>query len=123
MPDIIRERVAASTTSVMALKTLPVPLHGADMQWMVEFDGQQLPMDAVWDNDVAKVVGPSKATIEKALARAAEPDELRELKVIVFAEDEGEAPVWGFKFAGAPHAVKYAIDLMGKETPIMPPSH
>lgn len=93
------------------------------MEWIVEFEGRHLPMDAVWSDDFARIVGPLKSTIEKALDRAADPDELDGLRIIVYAEDDGEAPAWGFKFAGPPVAVNYAVILMGDTAPIVPPTH
>ena len=87
----------------------------------MEFAGRQMPMDAVWSDDFAKIVGPLKPTIEKALVKADDPDDLEGLKIIVFAEDDGDAPAWGFKFAGLPVAVNYAVILVGPEAPIVRP--
>lgn len=93
------------------------------MEWIVEFEGRQLPMDVVWNDDFAKIVGPLKATIDQALVRAADPDELNGLRIIVFAEDEGDAPMWGLRFEGSPVAVNYAVVLLGAKAPIVPASH
>jgi|TARA_A100001391_G_C5082904_1_gene280342 hypothetical protein len=93
------------------------------MEWFVEFEGRQLPMDAVWSDDFARIVGPLKSTIEKTLNRAAEPDELEGLKIVVFAENEADSPTWGFKFAGPQTAVNYAVSLLGAQAPIVPETH
>jgi hypothetical protein len=93
------------------------------MEWLVEYEGQQMPLDRIWSDELARIVGPLKSTIEKALARAAEPQELAGLKVVVYAEDTGNGASWGFKFAGSPAAVGYAVSLVGEQTPIVKPSH
>ena len=79
-----------------------------------------MPMNAVWSDDFARIVGPLVSTIEKALLGA---DDLDGLKVVIFAEDDGDAPTWGFKFEGPTAAVNRAVDLLGPEAPIVPGTH
>lgn len=93
------------------------------MEWLVEFEGRQMPMDAVWSDDFARIVGPLRSTIEKALGKAADPDELDGLKVVVYAEEDGAGATWGFKFAGPPTAVNYAVFLTGDTMPVVKPGH
>lgn len=82
-----------------------------------------MPMEAVWSDDFARIVGPLLSTIEKALDKAADPDELDGLKIVVYAEDDSDGPTWGSKFAGSPTAVSYARFLMGEQAPIVKPTH
>jgi hypothetical protein len=93
------------------------------MEWLVEFEGRQTPMEAVWSDEFARIVSPLKHTIETALAKAADPDELNGLKVVIYAEEDDEGASWGFKFAGTPVAVNYAFFLMGERAPIVKPGH
>lgn len=79
-----------------------------------------MPMDAVWSDDFARIVGPLVSTIEKALDGA---DDLDGLKIVIYAEDDSDGPTWGFKFEGPPTSVNRAIDLLGTEAPIVPATH
>ena len=79
-----------------------------------------MPMNAVWSDDFARIVGPLVSTIEKALHGA---DDLDDLKVVIFAEDDSDGPTWGFKFEGPPASVNLAIDLLGTAAPIVPGTH
>lgn len=79
-----------------------------------------MPMDAVWSDDFARIVGPLVSTIEKALDGA---DDLKGLKIVIYAEDDSDGPTWGFKFEGPPASVNRAIDLLGTEAPIVPSTH
>lgn len=92
------------------------------MRWSVQFEGRQLPLDAVWD-DIKAIAGPLKNTVEAALDKAADPAELADLNVVIFAEDNSGGAEWGFKLEGPPVAVNYAISLIGTIAPIVPNSH
>lgn len=119
MPDIIRLRVAASTTS--ATLTDPCLLqHGRHMEWLVEFEGQRLPMDRVWGNDFAQIVGSLVATLKATLDGT---EGIDGLKVIIYAEDDGQDMSWGFKFEGPLLSVNRAIDLLGPEAAITSTKH
>lgn len=82
-----------------------------------------MPMEAVWSDEFARIVGPLRSTIEKALDKAADPDELQGLKVVVYAEEGEDGATWGFKFAGPPTAVNYAVFLTGGAMPVVKPAH
>lgn len=84
--------------------------------WIVEFEGQQKPLAEVWSPEMAVIVGPVRDSVSAALEAAEDPDELHELRVIIFAED-GE---WGFRLAGSPVAVNYAIALIGLKRDVRP---
>lgn len=92
----------------------------AGMEWLVEFEGQRLPMDRVWGDDFAKIVGPLVDTLKVALAGA---DDLDGLKVVIYAEDDGDDMSWGFKFEGPPLVVNRAIDLFGTSAEITKTTH
>ena len=92
------------------------------MRWSVEFEGRQVPLDAVWD-DIKAIVGPLKQTVEAALDKAADPDELADLNIVIFAEDNAGGAEWGFKLEGTAVAVNYATSLIGKTASIIPNSH
>lgn len=91
------------------------------MEWLVEFEGEQRPLQTIWTDEAARIVGPLQATVEKALGRAADPEELEGLIVIVYAEETDTGAEWGFKFSGPPAAVNYAISLVGRTSPIIDP--
>ncbi len=93
------------------------------MEWLVEFEERQIPLDAVWSDEFARIVGPLKSTIEKALGKAADPRELDDLRVIVLAEEDVTGASWGFKFAGSPLAVNYAVVLVGDQAPVVKQAH
>ena len=91
------------------------------MEWLVEFEGEQRPLQTIWTDEAARIIGPLKATVENALGRAADLDGLEGLKVIVYAEETETGAQWGFKFSGPPAAVQYAISLVGRSSPIIDP--
>ncbi len=91
------------------------------MEWLVEFEGEQRPLQTIWTDEAALIIGPLKATVEKALCRAADPKELEALMVIVYAEEADTGAAWGFKFSGQRAAVNYAIALVGRSSPIADP--
>lgn len=91
------------------------------MEWLVEFEGEQRPLQTIWTDEAARTIGPLKATVENALGRAADLDGLEGLKVIVYAEETETGAEWGFKFSGPPDAVQYAITLVGRSSPIIDP--
>jgi len=97
--------------------------HPEGREWLVAFEGRQMPMEAVWSDEFARIVVPERSTIEKALDKAADPDELNGLKVVVYAEEDTGGATWGFKFAGPPTAVNYAIFLTGDTMPVVKPGH
>lgn len=90
------------------------------MEWIVEFEGQRLPMERVWADDFAQIVGPLVDMLKTALAGA---DDLEELNIVIFAEDDGEDMSWGFKFEGPPMAVNRAVDLLGPEASLKSTQH
>lgn len=90
------------------------------MEWIVEFEGQRLPMDRVWGDDFARIVGPLVDTLKTALDGA---DDLDGLKIVIFAEDDGEDMSWGFKFEGPPLTVNRAVDLLGPEASLTSTQH
>ena len=87
----------------------------------MEFEGEQRPLQTIWTDEAARIIGPLKATVEKALGRAADPDELEGLMVIVYAEETDMGAAWGFKFSGPVAAVNYAVSLVGRSSPIVDP--
>lgn len=91
------------------------------MEWLVEFEGEQRPLQTIWNDEAARILGPLMATVENALGKAADLEELEGLKVIVYAEETDRGAEWGFKFTGSPAAVNYAISLMGRKSPIIDP--
>lgn len=82
-----------------------------------------MPMEAVWSDEFARIVGPLKSSIEKALDEATDPSQLHGLKVVVYAEENDTRASWGFKFAGSPTAVNYAVSLTGDTMPVVKPGH
>jgi len=119
MPLIIRLRVAASTMSA-TLTDLADAGHVATMEWIVEFEGQRLPMDRVWSDEFAQIVGPLVAKLKAALNGA---DGIDGLKIVIYAEDDGEDMSWGFKFEGQPLAVNRAVDLLGPQASLTSTQH
>lgn len=93
------------------------------MEWLVEFEGEQRPLESIWSDEAARIIGPLKEAIEKALEQATDPDDLKGLRVIVFAEETESGAEWGFKFLGPPEAVHYAVDLTGSTMQIVDPRH
>jgi hypothetical protein len=67
-------------------------------------------MDRVWSEEFAQIVGPLVAKLKAALDVA---DDLGGLKVIIYADDNGQDLGWGFKFDGPLLVVNRAIDLFG----------
>lgn len=90
---------------------------------MVEFEGERRPLESVWSDELARLVGPLKSTVENALDKAADPDELKGLMIIVYTEVMDAGAQWGFKFAGPPTAVNYAVSLVGQSAPVIKPHH
>lgn len=90
------------------------------MEWLVEFEGQRLPMDRVWSEEFAQIVGPLVAKLKGALEGA---EGIEELKVVIYAEDDGQDLGWGFKFEGPPLVVNRAIDLFGTSAEITKTTH
>ncbi len=82
-----------------------------------------MPMEAIWSDEFARVVGPLRLSVENALAKAVDTDELDGLKVVIYAEEDPEGATWGFKFAGPPTAVSYAVFPTGKVVPLVKPGH
>ena len=93
------------------------------MKWLVELDGERRPIESVWSDELSRIVGPLKATVEAALGKAADPNELDGLQIIIYAEIADGGAEWGFKFAGRASAVNYAVDLMGSAVPIVSALH
>lgn len=109
--------IAADRGRSMTIEDADAAGYAAGMiTWIVEFEGQQKPLDDVWSPEMAVIVGPVRHQVAGALDAAADPDELEGLRVIIFAED-GE---WGFRLAGSPTAVNYAIALIGLKRDIRP---
>lgn len=77
-------------------------------------------MDRVWSEEFAQIVGPLVAKLTEALDGA---DDLGGLKVIIYAEDNGQDLGWGFKFEGPPLAVNRAIDLFGTSAELNKTTH
>lgn len=77
-------------------------------------------MDRVWSEDFAQIVGPLVAKLKAALDGA---DDLGGLKVIIYAEDDGQDLGWGFKFDGPPLEVNRAIDLFGTSVALTRTTH
>jgi len=93
------------------------------MEWLVEFEERSMPLEAVWSDDMSKLVDPLKSTIDSALAVAAAED-IEGLKIVLYAEHGSEgAPTWGFKLVGSPHVVDYARRLIGDAGSIGPAVH
>lgn len=115
----MRDRVTLSTTSA-TLTDLRPPGHVAGMEWLVEFEGQRLPMDRVWSEEFAQIVGPLVAKLKGALDGA---EGIEELKVVIYAEDDGQDLGWGFKFEGPTLVVNRAIDLFGTTAEITKTTH
>lgn len=90
------------------------------MEWIVEFEGQQLPMERVWSEEFAQIIGPLVSTLKASLEGA---EGIEDLRVVIFAEDHGEDMSWGFKFEGPPMSVNRAVDLLGPEAPITKTTH
>lgn len=90
------------------------------MEWFVEFEGQQLPMERVWSEEFAQIVGPLVAKLKSALEGA---DGMEELKVVIYAEDYGQDLGWGFKFEGPTMVVNRAIDVFGTSAEITKTTH
>lgn len=81
-----------------------------------------MPLEAVWD-DIKAIAGPLKHTVQAALDKAADPDELADLNVVIFAKENAGGAEWGFKLEGTAVAVNYATALIGKTAPIVPNSN
>ena len=64
------------------------------MEWLVEFEGEQRPLQTIWTDKAAHIIGPLRATVEKALGRATDPEELEGLIVIVYAEETDTGARW-----------------------------
>ena len=79
------------------------------MKWTIEFEGDQKPLVDVWDDDIARMMGPYKNRLEQAFARARDQEILANIEVVFFVDDER---TWGVRFCGEPLAVQYATDLV-----------
>lgn len=77
-------------------------------------------MERVWADDFAQIVGPLVNTLKAALDGA---DDLNGLKIVIYAEDDGDDMSWGFKFEGSPMAVNRAVDLLGPEASLTSTQH
>jgi hypothetical protein len=84
--------------------------------WMVEFEGQRRSLESIWSDELAKIVGPLRDSLNAALAGASTPSDLYGLVITIYAED-GE---WGFKLGGPATAVQYAIDMIGQRRELTP---
>jgi len=91
------------------------------MDWFVGFAGQRVPC-SLEQFRVQDIVEPLKNTVEGAFATA-DADEFDSLKVVVFVEQDDAGASWGVSFEGPPAAVNYAVDRMGKTSPLVKTRH
>lgn len=91
------------------------------MEWLVEFEGEHRSLESIWTDEMERLVGPLKSSIDNALAEATDPNELQGLQVIVYAEQTAVGATWGVKFKGPPSTVDYAVRLTGRSLPIVDP--
>jgi hypothetical protein len=79
------------------------------MKWTIEFEGRQRPLADVWDDDVARIIGPHRDRVERAFATARDHEILSNIEVVFFVDDDR---TWGIRFCGEPLPVQYATDLV-----------
>ena len=102
----MRLRVTASTMS--AIDKHREVSQNDTMKWTIEFMGQQRPLDEVWSDDLAGIIGPYRDRIETAFKAARDPELLNDIEVIFFVDDQNS---WGVRFYGQSLAVQYATDI------------
>lgn len=66
----------------------------------MEFEGEQRLLQTIWTDEVARIIGPLKATVENALGRAADLDgRARGLEGHSLADETETGAEWGFNWS------------------------